>query len=193
MARIAVASLAGAASAYQRRQPEATLLHRLVREHWLSFRDCIVREGGALPAFVDAEFDAYLGCGILGRGFVNVRCTACAETRAVAFSCKRRGFCPGCLGRRMAETAAHLVDSVFPVVPARQWVLSVPHRLRYRMARDPALTGRVLAIFIRAVSLWLKRRARRAGARGVLKTGGVTVIQRFGSGLALNDQTRCQA
>jgi hypothetical protein len=31
-----------------------------------------------------------------------------------------------CGGRRMAETAAHLVDHVIPVVLVRQWVLSVP-------------------------------------------------------------------
>jgi hypothetical protein len=34
----------------------------------------------------------------------------------------------------MAETAAHLVDYVLPHVSMRQWVLSVPHHLRYRMA-----------------------------------------------------------
>ena len=34
----------------------------------------------------------------------------------------------------MAERAAHLVDRVFPRVPVRQWVLSLPHRLRYRLA-----------------------------------------------------------
>ena len=33
-------------------------------------------------------------------------------------------------GRRMAERAAYLVDQVFPAVPVRQWVLTVPHRLR---------------------------------------------------------------
>jgi hypothetical protein len=27
----------------------------------------------------------------------------------------------------MADTAAHLVDRVFPEVPVRQWVLSLPH------------------------------------------------------------------
>ena len=41
----------------------------------------------------------------------------------VAFSCKGRGFCPSCTGRRMADTAARLVDGVFSVgVPVRQWV-----------------------------------------------------------------------
>jgi hypothetical protein len=30
----------------------------------------------------------------------------------------------------MVETAAHLSDHVFPRLPVRQWVLSVPKRLR---------------------------------------------------------------
>jgi len=38
---------------------------------------------------------------------------------------------PSCNTRRMAETAAHLVDHVFPSLPVRQWVLAVPKWLRY--------------------------------------------------------------
>jgi transposase-like zinc-binding protein len=46
------------------------------------------------------------------------------------FSCKGRALCPRCGGRRMAERAAHLLDHVFPDVPVRQWVLSLPYRMR---------------------------------------------------------------
>lgn len=51
---------------------------------------------------------------------------------------KGRGVCPSCNARRLAETAAHLVDNVFPPLPVRQWVLSVPKRLRYFLEREPA-------------------------------------------------------
>ena len=61
------------------------------------------------------------------------RCAGCGFDRLVPFSCHGRAFCPSCGGRRMAERAAHLVDRVFPQVPVRQWVLSLPHRLRYRL------------------------------------------------------------
>ena len=77
----------------------------------------------------------------------------------------------------MAEQAAHLVDAVLPFVPVRQWVLTVPHRLRYRLAFDHAL--------IRAVLGWYRRRGRRAGVPDG-QSGTVTVVQRFGSGLELN-------
>ncbi len=133
-----------------------------------------------------AEFEAYLRCGILAHGFLRARCQDCGDSRLVAFSCKRRGFCGSCIGRRMCDTAAHLVDNVLPRVPVRQWVLTVPHGLRYAMAHDPALAGAVLRTFMGAVSWTLRRRARKLGHRGVLKTGAVTVIQRFDSALALN-------
>jgi hypothetical protein len=85
----------------------------------------------------------------------------------------------------MAEQAAHLVDAVLPWVPVRQWVLTVPHRLRYRLAFDHALCRAVLGVFVRAVLGWYRRRARRTGiADG--RSGTVTVVQRFGSGLELN-------
>ena len=34
----------------------------------------------------------------------------------------------------MADTAAWLVDRVLPEVPVRQWVLTLPFPLRFRMA-----------------------------------------------------------
>jgi len=54
------------------------------------------------------------------------------------------------------------------------------------MAYDPALATRVLSAFVASVSSWIRRRARKLGLSGVLKTGGVTVIQRFSSALDLN-------
>jgi hypothetical protein len=85
----------------------------------------------------------------------------------------------------MAERAANLVEEVFPTVPVRQWVLTVPHRLRYRLAFDHALCRAVLGVFVRAVLGDYRRRARRQGVRDG-QGGAVTVIQRFGSGLQLN-------
>ena len=38
----------------------------------------------------------------------------------------------------MVETAAHLTGDVLPHLPVRQWVLSVPKRLRHFLQRDGA-------------------------------------------------------
>jgi len=85
-----------------------------------------VGAGRYLPDYVAREFEAYLKCGRLEHGFLRVRCESCHHEKLVAFSCKRRGFCPSCGARRMADSAAHLVDEVLPKRPIRQWVLSVP-------------------------------------------------------------------
>jgi len=104
---------------YLRHRPEATLLYQLVAEHYPRFRDRRAAEGRALPPYVEAEFEAYLRCGLLEHGFLRVKCDACQAEKLVAFSCKRRGFCPSCGARRMVETAALLVDNIFPQQPVR--------------------------------------------------------------------------
>jgi hypothetical protein len=86
----------------------------------------------------------------------------------------------------MAERAAHLVDHVLPPdVPVRQWVLSVPHRLRYRLAYDHCLCRTVLGVFVRALRAAYRRGARRQGRAGG-ETGMVTSVQRFGGALNLH-------
>ncbi|MCA1563571.1 MAG: transposase zinc-binding domain-containing protein [Acidobacteria bacterium] len=115
---------------YEPRDPTSTLLYGIVRDHFETFRAhaAALREGEGLPRFVEQDFRDFLRCGCLAGGFARFRCAACGLDRLVAFSCKGRGFCPRCGGRRMAERSAHLVDHVFPDVPVPQWVLSLPHR-----------------------------------------------------------------
>ena len=120
---------------YERRRPEQTLLYQLIEEHWPHFLERAEEHGG-LPGFVVREFDEYLRCGILEHGLVHLACRRCGHEIVVGFSCKRRGFCPSCQGRRMSDVAAHLVEAVLPEVPLRQWVCSLPWRLRYAMGYD---------------------------------------------------------
>ena len=103
-------------------------------------------------------------------------------TVLVPFSCRGRGFCPACIGRRMAERSTALVDRVIPKVATRQWVLTVPWRRRWLLARHSVLARRVLHIALTAI----ERFYRRATGRSDGRSGAVTVIQRFGSSLALN-------
>ena len=141
--------------------------------------------GHDLPPFVEREFRTFLGCGVLARGFARVRCAACAFERLVPFSCKGRGFCPSCGGRRMTGQAAHLIDAVLPRVAVRQWVLSVPYRLRYLLAFDHRLCRAILRVYVRVLFGFHRRRARCAGVRDG-QGGVVTVIQRFGGGVNLH-------
>src|SRR5256712_11594279 len=105
----------------------------------------------------------------------------------LAFSCKRRGFCPSCAGRRMAQTAGHLVEQVIPWVPVRQWVVSVPMPLRYWMAASQDLTATVHTIIRTTIAQYYVNQAVTRGMeRQKVQPGSVTFIQRFGSALNLN-------
>jgi hypothetical protein len=85
----------------------------------------------------------------------------------------------------MVDTAAYLVDRVFPDVPVRQWVLSLPYALWYRLAYDASAVSPVLRVFVRAIFESQRRRARDNGIHNT-QCGAVTFIQRFGSALNLN-------
>lgn len=89
---------------YERHRPEETSLYRIVQTHYPQFLAQLDAEGDSLPAFVQQEFDDYLKCGLLEHGFLRVKCDGCQHEHLVAFSCKRRGFCPSCGARRMVDT-----------------------------------------------------------------------------------------
>ncbi|MCG8381788.1 MAG: transposase zinc-binding domain-containing protein, partial [Gammaproteobacteria bacterium] len=169
---------------YQRHRPEQTLLYRIVDEYYPAFAALMAERGRELPGYVQREFEEFLKCGRLEHGFLRVRCESCHTEHLVAFSCKRRGFCPSCGARRMAESAALLVDEVLPEQPMRQWVLSFPFQLRFLFASRPEIMGRVLGIVYRVIATHLVKKA--GYTHHTAGTGAVTLIQRFGSALNLN-------
>jgi hypothetical protein len=176
--------------AYERHRPEETTLYRVVQEELETFLAQVeAQTGSGVPEFVKDEFEAFLECGILAHGFLRLRCADCAHEKLVAFSCKRRGFCPSCGARRMAETAAHLVDQVIPRVPVRQWVLSFPIPLRILFAAHPELLTPVLRIVHRVITRFLLKQA--GLKRDAADAGSVTLIQRFGSAANLNVHLHC--
>src|SRR6059036_797783 len=170
---------------YRPRNPEDSLLYRTIAGHLETFLARQRERGREVPQFVEREMRAYLSCGILACGFLRLKCESCGKDRLLPLSCKGRSVCPSCCGRRMVDTAAHLVDRVFPRVPVRQWVLSLPFALRYRLAYDSSLTTAVLQVFIRTLFGFLRGRAREAGIERS-QCGAVTFIQRFGGSLNAN-------
>jgi len=177
---------------YNPRHPERTLLYRTVCEHfetWLELCSSGQFDGQGdhhtPSAYVRQAFRKYLECGIFAHGFARARCDDCGHDYFVAFSCKDRGVCPSCNTRRMVETAAHLTDHVLPRLPVRQWVLSVPKRLRYFMLRDGAVLNMVLRIFLRVIEQRLHQHCPGAAQvdRAGLRIGAVAFIHRFGSSL----------
>ncbi len=174
----------GGRSRRARHATERTLLYALVEAYYPDLLARLDAEERCLPGYVREEFDEYLRCGVLEHGFLRVVCEQCHSERLVAFSCKKRGFCPSCGARRMAESARHLVKEVFGPRPVRQWVLSVPYPLRFLFASKPEAIGPVLGIVQRVIAGLL---ADQAGVpRDTAQCGAVTLIQRFGSALILN-------
>ncbi len=178
------AAASPATSRYQRHRPEQTLLYQIVERHYPAFVEHLAEAGKQLPGHVRQAFDGYLQCGRLEHGFLRLRCDSCHAEHLLAFSCKRRSFCPSCGARRMADGAAWLVEQVLPHRPIRQWVLSLPFPLRFLLATHPALIGRVLGIVYRVIAGHLIRQA--GYTQQTARTGAVTLIQRFGSALNLN-------
>src|SRR5438046_8325149 len=127
--RWCVASGSTDKNAYRQRNPEDSLLYRTIAGHLETFLARQQERGREVPQF-ECEMRAYLSCGILACGFLRLQCESCGKDRLLPLSCKGRSVCPSCGGRRMVDTAAHLVDRVFPRVPVRQVVLLLTFSLR---------------------------------------------------------------
>jgi hypothetical protein len=170
--------------AYTPRDPTRTALYRLVADQRATFAK-VTAEQGHVPSFVNDSFERFLRCGVLACGFARYQCSDCRHDHLVPLSCKARGLCPSCGGRRMMSLTRHVMDAVLPHVPTRQWVLTLPHALRSRVAYDQPLCTAIHRALAGALRKRLRRLAR-AGGHASAETGSVAFVQRFGSGLNLN-------
>lgn len=173
---------------YQPRRVQRTTLYQVLQIHfeaWLVQAHAI----DAVPKHVERDYRRYLECGILAYGFARVKCQSCEHDFLLAFSCKGQGICPSCNTKHMAATAMQLVENVLPNVPVRQFVLSLPKRLRYYLQRDTSLTNSVLKILLRVIEKHLRRCS--PSAPDNARFGGITFIQRFGSSLNAHLHFHC--
>jgi hypothetical protein len=175
--------MAPAVAPYAPRDPSHTVLYSVIAEH---LETCLASchdapEAPGFPAYVQREVYDYLRGGILAYGVLRLGGAPCKKARLVPFSCKRRGWCPSCAGRRMAQMAAHLVEQVLPWVPTRPWGVSVPVPLRYWTASSQHLTAHVHTIIRRTIAQYYVNQAVTRGVpRGKLHPGSGTLLQRFG-------------
>jgi len=166
---------------YRPRAGAQAVLHRATREGLVQLAEADT----PLPASLLREVRAYLRCGVLRHGFVRVRCEACGEELLVGFSCKGRGYCPSCNGKKAALTGKHVVEEVLPEAPYRQWTLSLPFRLRWPALKHPPVLDVVLQVLLKRIASTQRRVARRLGVPGRLHAGAVSFTQYFGSTLQL--------
>jgi hypothetical protein len=81
--------------AYARRRPEATALHRVVRDN-LRTLYAASEHGFAspLPGFVKDELEGFIDCGVLARGFAVLACPDCREQKSLASAARVAASAP---------------------------------------------------------------------------------------------------
>jgi hypothetical protein len=132
---------------YRPRDHEASPFFKIVRHQFDEFERVYPakyqeRYGYWRPV-IRSSIDKFLKCGDLKEGFARVRCPDCKEEYFVAFSCRQRSCCPSCDQKRALLLAHRLKDEVLADVPHRQWVFTVPKRLRVFFRFDRSLLGKL--------------------------------------------------
>jgi len=140
---------------YQPRNPKASAYYRCVEDHFEQLEavwdERYQRSFGFWRPYVADVIHRYLDCGDLHFGFARVKCEDCGHEYLLAFSCKRRHFCPSCHQKRVVEFGEWLCEEVLKYVPHRQWVFSIPKPLpqrRYQMKKCLIFIAVVVAMLM---------------------------------------------
>jgi ribosomal protein S27E len=127
---------------YRPRQIWQSPLYQLVEKHYDEFErvypERFAQRYGFWRPVIGKAVGAYLSCGDLRQGFARVRCPDCGHDLFVPFSCKQRCVCPSCHQKRTLVTAINVAEHIAAPVPHRQFVFTMPKRLRlyFRYHRD---------------------------------------------------------
>ncbi|MEX1088825.1 MAG: transposase [Phycisphaeraceae bacterium] len=165
---------------YRPRQPLESDFHRLVRTYFDDFRaayaDRYARRLGFWRPVIHKAVRHFLKCGDPHHGFARVRCPDCRHEFFVAFSCKQRCICPSCAQKRTLLFGLHVADDICRPVPHRQFVWTIPKRLRifFRFHRD--LLNRLPPLAWQTI-----REVYSALLGDDAIPGGVLVLQTFGT------------
>ena len=145
--KAAPGSRPGPGKFYRPRDHEASPFFKVVRDYFDEFEkvypEKYQKRYGYWRPVIRSAIDKFLKCGDLKEGFARVRCPDCKAEFFVAFSCRARGCCPSCGQKRALLLAHHLNEEVLSDVPHRQWVFTIPRRLRVYFRYDRSLLGKL--------------------------------------------------
>ena len=131
------------AAVYRPRNPQLSDYYRCVEDYFETFvgiyDEHFSRQYGFWRPYVEQVIYRYLDCGILHNGFARVKCKDCGHEYLLAFSCKRRHFCPSCHQKRVVEFGEWLCEEVLKAVPHRHLVFSIPKIFRRYFLYDRRL------------------------------------------------------
>ena len=165
---------------YKPRNSKTSDYYRCVEAHFEELQgvwdERYERQYGFFRPYVMDVIFKYLDCGDLHCGFARVKCKDCGHEYLLGFSCKRRHFCPSCHQKRVIEFGEWLCAEVLKSVPHRQWVLSIPKRLRIYFMYDRTLLSKLSLCGWKVLNAYLKQAVPKAGA----KPGATITVHTFG-------------
>jgi len=132
-----------ASPVYKQRNPKTSQYYQCVEDHFESleqvYDERFSKQYGYFRPYVKDVIYRYLDCGDLHNGFARVKCGECGHEYLLAFSCKRRHFCPSCHQKRVVEYGEYLCTEVLKAVPHRHFTFSIPKILRRYFLYDRKL------------------------------------------------------
>ncbi len=174
------------ASVYRQREYQNSPYYRCVEDHFEAFehvyKERFERRYGFFRSYVKQVIYRYLGCVVLKNGLARVRCEDCGHEYLLAFSCKRRHFCPSCNQKCVVEFGEWLCQEVVKSVPHRYVVFSIPKILRRYFLYDRKLLSDLSRCGWEALKTFYTTTVRDPKA----VSGAVVAIQTFGDFLGFH-------
>ena len=171
---------------YHPRSPGTSQYYQCVEDNFETFEqvydDRFPKQYGFLRPYVKQVIHRFLDCGILHNGFARVKCEECNYEYLLAFSCKRRHFCPSCHQKRVVEFGEWLCQEVLKALPHRHFVFSLPKILRKYFLYDRSLLSGLSRCGWESLKVFFQGGFHEGGA----VPGAVIAIQTFGDFLGFN-------
>ncbi len=143
---------------YRPSNPHSSPLYQCVRKHY----EEVVGSGVVHRRVEEQALSRFIDCGDLHKGFARIYCDDCGHDYLLAFSCKRRYFCPSCHQKRMLAYGDWVEEEVLYPVPHRQYVFTLPKLLRphfhqrHRLGRWCRIVSGLLNEVYKEVAPWGK-------------------------------------
>lgn len=173
-------------SVYCPRNPRDSAYYCCVEDHCERFEQVyeerFERQYGFFRPYVRQVIYRYLDCGILHNGFARVRCGECGHEYLLAFSCKRRHFCPSCHQKRVIEFGEWLCQEVLKAVPHRHFIFSIPKILRRYFLYDRKLLSELSRCAWETLKVFFQETVSEDSA----VPGAAVALQSFGDFLGFN-------
>lgn len=171
------------AAVYCPRNPKASDFYACVEDNFEElervYDERYSKQHGFWRPIIPPVIHKFLDCGDVRHGFARLRCGECRSEFLLAFSCKRRYFCPSCHQKRVVLFAERVEQEVLEKVPIRQYVVTIPKMLRVFFKHDRKLLGLLSQCFYQTLKQFLKEAS--PGTQAV--PGMILSMQTYGDDL----------